>query len=103
MTPEGPSFITQMLPLVLVLGIFYFLIIRPQQQQEKLRQKMLSELKQGDKIIMTGGIHGVIDAVQDTELIVRVAEKVKLTVQRSAVATVIKDAQAEVVAHPKGE
>ncbi|MDD4004485.1 MAG: preprotein translocase subunit YajC [Elusimicrobiaceae bacterium] len=99
MTPEGPSFITNMFPIVLVIVIFYFLIIRPQQQQEKQRQKMLAELAQGDKIITTGGVHGVVDAVQETEVIVRVAEKVKLTIQRTAVAAIIKDTSAQ---PPKG-
>lgn len=95
MTPEGPSFIANMLPLVLVIGIFYFLIIRPQQQQEKKRQKMLSELAQGDKIVSTGGIHGVVEAVQETEVVVRIADKVKVTMQRTAVAAVIQDVPAQ--------
>jgi preprotein translocase subunit YajC len=81
------SFIT-FLPFVAIIAIFYFLIIRPQNKKQKETQKMLSELKKGDKIVTIGGIHGTIQTVKDKTVIVRVDENTKLEFSRSAVSGV---------------
>ena len=77
-------------PMVLVFGIFYFLIIRPQQkkqkQQQTEREKMLEALKPNDKIITTGGIYGTIIAVRENTVMVRIAQTVSIEVSRTAVA-----------------
>ena len=65
--------------------IFYFLLIRPQQKQEKERQEMLSRLKKGDTVITSGGLIGTIVSVQDSEVQVEVADKVKVRVAREDV------------------
>ena len=72
-------------PLILMFVIFYFLLIRPQQKRQKAHQKMLGLLKKGDKIVTAGGVIGTIFALTDNELVVEVADKVKIRVVRSQV------------------
>ena len=73
------------LPLVLMLGVFYFLIIMPQSKKAKQQQRMLSELKKGDDIVTNGGILGRITDIREDILTINVDDGVKLRVQRSAV------------------
>lgn len=89
--PQGTgSIFTSFLPLIIIMFIFYFLLIRPQQKQQKIHKEMLSKLKKGDKIITSGGIHGVVVGVNDKDgiVVVRIDENVKIEVSRSAIATV---------------
>ncbi len=79
-----------LVPLLLMFAVFYFLLIRPQQKRQKEHQRMVSELKKGDKVITSGGIHGVISAVKDQTITVKVADNVKLEVSRSNVSGVEK-------------
>jgi preprotein translocase subunit YajC len=76
----------QLLPIVLVIGVFYFLLIRPQQRRQKQLQETISNLKIGDRVVTTGGIVGVITAVRDTSFFIRSADKSILEIARSAVA-----------------
>lgn len=69
----------------------YFLMIRPQQKRMKEREKMLNELKKGDKVVMSSGIYGVITQIDERTVVVQVAENVKLKFEKSAVATILKD------------
>jgi len=69
-----------------IFGIFYFLMIRPQSKKAKEHKIMLDNLKKGDKIIISGGIHGVIEGVETDTLIIKIAENVKIKVSRGAVA-----------------
>ncbi len=83
-----------LVPMILV---FYFLLIRPQQKQEKARQAMLAATKKGDRIVTTGGIHGTILQVNDTTLRIRLDDdgRLVMTVDRAAVARVIRDEAAK--------
>jgi len=81
--------LTMFLPFVLIIAIFYFLIIRPQNKKQKEMQKMLSALKKGDKVVTIGGIHGTIQLVKEQTVIVKVDEDTKLEFSRSAVSTVL--------------
>jgi preprotein translocase subunit YajC len=76
------------LPLIAIFAIFYFLIIRPQSKKQKDTQKMLAALKKGDRIITIGGIHGVIQTIRESTVIVRVDESTKLEFSRSAISGV---------------
>jgi preprotein translocase subunit YajC len=71
--------------------IFYFLIIRPQQKRQKERDKLLGELKKGDKVVTGSGIHGIIVGIDEKTLLIQVSDNVKLKFERSAVATVMRD------------
>jgi preprotein translocase subunit YajC len=79
-----------LMPIILVMVIFYFLLIRPQQKRAKQHKQMLSALKRGDKIITNGGLTGtIIKAVDDSETIeVEIAKDVKVNVVRTMIADV---------------
>ncbi len=77
-----------LIPMVLVFGVFYLLLIRPQQKKQRELQSTISQLKAGDKVVTTGGIIGIITAVRDTSFLIRSADKSILEIARSAVAGV---------------
>ena len=78
------------LPFILIFVIFYFFLIRPQRKRQKETQKMLDELKKGDRVVTIGGCHGVIQTVREKTVIVKVDENTKLEFNRSAIASVDK-------------
>jgi len=84
------EFVVQWGPLILLFVLMYFMMIRPQQQQQKKRQEMLNSLKVGDEIVTIGGLHGVIQALDESNntIRVKVASNVELTFNRSAVGNV---------------
>lgn len=82
----GPSATGLLLPMVLIMGIFYFLMIMPAQRKQKKVAEMLKNLKNGDKVITNGGIYGTIVSLEDEAVQLRVAEQVKMKVSRSAIA-----------------
>lgn len=89
------SLLTTFIPFGLVIVIFYFLIIRPQNKKQKETERMLSALKKGDRVVTIGGIHGVIQAVKESTVVVKVDDATKLEFSRSAVSTVVSDAPAK--------
>ncbi|MCS7203128.1 MAG: preprotein translocase subunit YajC [Thermodesulfovibrio sp.] len=80
------SLIASLLPLILIILVFYFLLIRPQQKRAKAHREMLESLKRGDKVITIGGIYGVIEAVNPTTVILKIAENVKIKVSKQSIA-----------------
>ena len=77
----------QLLPLVLIFVVFYFLLIRPQQKKAKQHREMLGDLRRGDRIVTNGGLVGTITRVpNDAELIVEIADGVKVRVMRGMIA-----------------
>ena len=83
------------LPFVAIIGIFYFLIIRPQNKKQKETQKMLAQLKKGDKVITIGGIHGTISSVKEKTVVLKVDDSTKIEFIRSAIASVTDVAKEE--------
>ena len=79
----------QFIPFIFIIAIFYFLIIRPQSKKRKETEKMLSSLKKGDKVVTIGGLHGTIQSVKDTTIILKVDDNIKLEFLRSAVSTIV--------------
>lgn len=77
--------VSLLFPMVIVFGIFYFLIIRPQSKERQKLQAMLDSLKAGDRVITTGGILGTIHSISDTIVELKVGEKMKISVLRSAI------------------
>lgn len=69
--------------------IFYFMIIRPQQKRAKEREKLLSNLEKGDKVITNGGIHGIIAGLEEKTALVQVSDSLKLKIERSSITTVL--------------
>lgn len=80
--------IAQLLPFVLMFVVLWLLILRPQIKKQKAQQKMVDELKKGDKIVTSGGIHGVIANLKDDLISVKIADNVKIDISRSAVSRV---------------
>jgi preprotein translocase subunit YajC len=78
--------LVQLLPILLIIGVFYILLIRPQQKRQRELQETISQLKAGDRVVTTGGIIGTITNVRDTSFLIRSAEKSILEISRSAVA-----------------
>lgn len=92
-TAQSGSLATALSPFISMLfifGIFWALVIRPQQQKDKERREMLRKLKKGDRVIMSSGIHGEITDVKDDLLTVKIAEKVEIRVARSGIAQLRK-------------
>ena len=87
---QGGGSAVTFLPLIFIFGIFYFLIIRPQQKKQRLAQKereeMLVALKSGDKVVTSGGLYGTIVAVKETTVQLRIAQSVSVEVLRTAIA-----------------
>lgn len=83
----GPmGVLTSLFPLILIFIIFYFLLIRPQQKRAKEHKQMLDNLKKGDKVITSGGIYGVIEAVGTNTVTLKIAENVKVKFGKAYIA-----------------
>lgn len=78
------------IPLILMFAIFYFLLIRPQQKKAKLHKEMISSLKKGDRIVSSGGLHGVITGISDETVTAEIAPKVRVKISRGSVAGATK-------------
>ena len=87
---SGGLWYMQLLPFAFIFIIFYFLLIRPQQKRQKEHQQLLSNLKTGDKVVTSSGIHGLIANVKDTTFLVKIADNVKIEVDKNAIASVSK-------------
>ena len=79
------------LPLILIFGVFYILLIRPQQKKVKAHREMLNNLRRGDKIITSGGIIGTVDRVmEDDRIEVLIGENTKVQIIRSTITSLLK-------------
>ena len=88
---QGPgAMISSFMPLILIFGIFYFLLIRPQQKKAKEHKQMMDDLKKGDKVMTNGGLHGVIDDIDGETLTLKigVGSDLKVKVHRRHIATI---------------
>ncbi len=73
------------IPLILMFAIFYFLLIRPQQKKAKQHRQLLSSLKKGDRVVSSGGLHGVITGLTDDVVTMEIAPKVRVKVSRGSI------------------
>jgi preprotein translocase subunit YajC len=80
-------------PMILIFVMMYFIMIRPQKKRQMEQQRLISSLKTGDKVVTNAGIHGLISNVKDSTVIVKVADNVKIEMDKSAVTTVLKTAE----------
>ncbi|HEY2614924.1 MAG TPA: preprotein translocase subunit YajC [Chthoniobacterales bacterium] len=87
--PVGSGLIG-MLPFVFIFIIMYYVMLRPQMRRQKEQARLVSALKTGDRVVTSSGIHGLISNVKDTTVIVKVADNVKLEMEKSAVTNVVK-------------
>lgn len=87
-TGSQANWLSTLAPLVVIFAIFYFLMIRPQQKQQKKVKEMLSTLRKGDKIVTRGGMHAVVHGIADNVVTLEVADNVKIKFSREAIAVV---------------
>ncbi len=78
----------QMFPFVIVFGIFYFLVIKPEKNKQKEKKEKVANLKKNDHVVSAGGLHGTVVNVKPTTVIVRVDDNVKIEIDKEAIATV---------------
>jgi preprotein translocase subunit YajC len=92
--PGGMSMssLTQFAPLILIFGVFYFILIRPQQQKQKALKASLSAIKRGDRVVTAGGILGVVQKTRDgsNEVEVEIAPNVRVVVLRETISNIVK-------------
>jgi preprotein translocase subunit YajC len=77
-------------PIILMFILFYFLLIRPQQKRQKAVQQMQNELSKGDKIVTIGGLHGIVDSVDENKVVIKCGDGSRLTYDRNAVREVVE-------------
>ncbi|HIJ82435.1 MAG TPA: preprotein translocase subunit YajC [Desulfuromonadales bacterium] len=87
----GMAAFQQIIPLVFMFAIFYFLLIRPQQKKAKEHKVLLDAMKKGDNVITAGGVHGKVTAVDDTVVTLEIADKVNIKITKSYIAAIKKD------------
>ena len=83
---SGVGGLVQLMPILLIILVFYFLIIRPQQKRQRQLQETITNLKIGDRIVTTGGVIGVITTVRDTSFLIRSADKSILEIAKTSIA-----------------
>jgi len=84
------------LPLIIIFAIFYFLLIRPQQRKAKQHKELLADLRKGDKVVSSGGLHGLITGMSDDVLTVEISPKVRVKISRGSIAGVAGRPEAQV-------
>lgn len=95
--PQGPGglFAGPLVPFICIGVIFYLLMIRPQQKKQKEHQALVSSLKTGDKVVACGGIHGIISNVKEATVMLKVADNVKLEIDKGSIAVVSRRSAGE--------
>jgi preprotein translocase subunit YajC len=78
-------------PLIFIFIIMYFVMIRPQKKRQEEQKKLMAGLKTGDRVVTNAGIHGLIANVKENTVLVKVADNVKIEMERSAITTVLKE------------
>lgn len=92
MAPQGEgggSMVSTIIMFGAIFLIFYFMIIRPQQKRAKEREKLLSNLEKNDKVVTSGGVHGIIAGLDEKTALLQISDNVKIKVERSAISTVL--------------
>ncbi len=80
-------------PMTLVFIVLYFVMVRPQKKRQQEQQRMISEIKTGDRVVTNSGIHGLIANVKESTVIVKVADNVKIEMEKSAIGSVAKPSE----------
>lgn len=85
-TPTS-GILASFLPIILIIGIFYLLIYRPMKTRQRKLDEMISNLKNGDKVITNGGIYGTVAGIRESTLLLKVADQVKIEVAKNAISS----------------
>lgn len=92
---QAPNPLVQFIPFILIIVIIYFMMIRPQKKRQQEHEKMVTGLAKGDKVITVGGLHGTVQSTKEKSIIVKIADNVKVEIERTAVSTVVPSGKAE--------
>jgi preprotein translocase subunit YajC len=95
---QGPFSLGPLVPIGCLIAVFYFMAIRPQAQRQKQLDALIKSVKTGDKIVTSSGIHGLVSNVKETTLIVKIADNVKIELDKSCIGSVKRDETAAVAA-----
>lgn len=87
---QGGGMFSTLIMFGLIIVIFYFMILRPQQKRQKERDKMLNDVQKGDKIITVGGMHGNVVGLEDKTVLVQISDNVKVKIEKSAISSVVR-------------
>ena len=90
-----PDLFSTLLPFLFMGVVFYFILIRPQQKKQKQHQQLLANLKTGDRVVTSSGIHGLIANVKETTFLLKVADNVKIEIDKGAISGVEKQSEAK--------
>ena len=91
-TPAAPGGgLGGFIPFIFIFIIMYFVLLRPQMRRQKEQQRLVTALKTGDRVVTNAGIHGLISNVKETTVILKVADNVKIEMEKSAIANVLKE------------
>lgn len=86
MNPASQSpFLSMLVPIIIIYVIFYFILIRPQRQEQKTHKKMINELKKNDEVVTNSGIHGTIVNVKEKTFMLRVDDNVKIEIEKNSI------------------
>jgi preprotein translocase subunit YajC len=91
----GGSLVSTLIMFGLIIGIFYLMILRPQQKKQKDRQKLLDSVRKGDKVITAGGMHGSVAGLDEKTVLLQVGDNVKMKFERSAITSIIRETEPE--------
>lgn len=93
--PQPPSTLSTLIPMIAIFVIMYFLLIRPQSKKQKALAAMIADLKTGDRVVTSGGIHGVVANIKEGPVLsLRIADNVKIDVDKAAIAGVDRGSDA---------
>src|ERR1700737_3137529 len=95
-TPQ-PDLLQTLLPFLFMGVIFYFLLIRPQQKRQKQHQQLMANLKTGDRVVTSSGIHGLISNVKESTFLLKVADNVKIEIDKSSISGVEKQSEPKTI------
>lgn len=87
--PAGPNPLASFVPIILIFIIMYFLLFRPQMKRQKEQARVIAGLKTGDRVVTASGIHGLISNVKDRTITLKIADNVKIEMEKSAITTVL--------------
>ena len=87
----SPSPLVQLLPLLMIFGVMYFLMIRPQMKQQKDLAQMQDKLKKNDEVVTLGGIHGTVVNLKDSVVTLRIDDNIRMDVDRNAIGRLVKE------------
>lgn len=87
---SSPPAWVQLLPLIILFVLMYFVLLRPQMKRQKEHEKLISAVKTGDRVVAAGGIYGTVTNIKDQLVVLKIADNVKIEVQRSTITSVDK-------------